>query len=67
MHGADMIQLVKELAAEMGAPSSEELLHVGALKYQEKNGGSDIKYCAAQPYIPVVDKISDLYERASIK
>lgn len=41
----DLPALVRELAAEKQAPSSEELLKQGAMKYAEQQGAADIKVC----------------------
>ena len=39
----DMIALVRELASSLNAPSSEELLTKGAMRYAEKQGAADIQ------------------------
>lgn len=39
----DLIALVRELANERKAPSAEELLKTGALRYMEKQGAADVK------------------------
>ena len=59
----DMIALVRELASSHNAPSSEELLTKGAMRYAEKQGAADIQVllCPLLPWQILTSTIAALY------
>lgn len=61
----DLIALVRELASSHKAPSSEELLMKGAMRYAEKQGAADISV-SCEPYVPVIDKVGDLIQKVRL-
>jgi hypothetical protein len=50
----DLIALVRELASSHKAPSSEELLMKGAMRYAEKQGAAYISVLPPPPPFPPI-------------
>lgn len=58
----DIIMLMRELAISQAAPSSQELLTKGALRYAEKQGEADVKVTLRWRFLSVRFQKASLME-----